>query len=129
MVFNTGAALLDAIVLAVVSKEPEGTYGYKITQEVRQVIELSESTLYPVLRRLQKDDCLAVYDMECAGRNRRYYKVTEKGMAQLALYEEEWKKYSAKITGMFEEVLINEQTGIYESAGNAPFGHFPGRTG
>ena len=45
MVFNTGAALLDAIVLAVVSKEPEGTYGYKITQEVRQVIELSESTL------------------------------------------------------------------------------------
>lgn len=102
MVFNTGAALLDAIVLAVVSKEPEGTYGYKITQEVRQVIELSESTLYPVLRRLQKDDCLAVYDMECAGRNRRYYKVTEKGMAQLVLYEEEWKKYSAKITGMFE---------------------------
>ena len=42
MVFNTGAALLDAIVLAVVSKEPEGTYGYKITQEVRNVIELSE---------------------------------------------------------------------------------------
>lgn len=102
MVFNTGAALLDAIVLAVVSKEPEGTYGYKITQEVRQVIELSESTLYPVLRRLQKDECLAVYDMECAGRNRRYYKVTERGMAQLASYEEEWKKYSAKITGMFE---------------------------
>lgn len=93
---------MDAIVLAVVSKEPEGTYGYKITQEVRQVIELSESTLYPVLRRLQKDDCLAVYDMECAGRNRRYYKVTETGMAQLASYEEEWKKYSAKITGMFE---------------------------
>ena len=54
MLFNTGAALLDAIVLAVVAREPEGTYGYKITQEVRQVIELSESTLYPVLRRLQK---------------------------------------------------------------------------
>lgn len=52
--FNTGSALLDAIVLAVVSREPEGTYGYKITQEVRQAIDLSESTLYPVLRRLQK---------------------------------------------------------------------------
>ena len=102
MVFNTGAALLDAIVLAVVSKEPEGTYGYKITQEVRQVIELSESTLYPVLRRLQKDDCLAVYDMECAGRNRRYYKVTEKGMAQLNLYRVEWKNYSNKINELFE---------------------------
>lgn len=56
MIFSAGAALLDAIVLAVVSKEPDGTYGYKITQDVRQVIELSESTLYPVLRRLQKDD-------------------------------------------------------------------------
>ncbi|MFU2423492.1 MAG: PadR family transcriptional regulator, partial [Bacteroides sp.] len=50
MIFNTGSALLDAIVLAVVSREPEGTYGYKITQEVRQAIDLSESTLYPVLR-------------------------------------------------------------------------------
>ena len=58
MVFNTGAALLDAIVLAVVSKEEEGTYGYKITQDVRKAIDVSESTLYPVLRRLQKDGCL-----------------------------------------------------------------------
>ena len=61
MVFNTGAALLDGIVLAVVSKEEEGTYGYKITQEVRNVIELSESTLYPVLRRLQKNGYLNVF--------------------------------------------------------------------
>ena len=50
MVFNTGAALLDAIVLAVVSREDEGTYGYKITQDVRKAIDVSESTLYPVLR-------------------------------------------------------------------------------
>ena len=54
MVFNTGAALLDAIVLAVVSNEKDGTYGYKITQDVRSVLEVSESTLYPVLRRLQR---------------------------------------------------------------------------
>ena len=101
MVFNTGAALLDAIVLAVVSSETEGTYGYKITQEVRQVIELSESTLYPVLRRLQKDECLEVCDMECAGRNRRYYKVTSRGWAQLQLYESEWCSYSQKINSLF----------------------------
>lgn len=101
MVFNTGAALLDAIVLSVVSRDEEGTYGYKITQEVRQAIEISESTLYPVLRRLQKDECLEVYDRECAGRNRRYYKLTEKGRAQLNLYEGEWMRYCAKITGIF----------------------------
>lgn len=101
MVFNTGAALLDAIVLAVVSKEQEGTYGYKITQDVRQAIEVSESTLYPVLRRLQKDGCLEVYDMECGGRNRRYYKITDKGNAQLNLYQTEWETYSSKITMLF----------------------------
>ena len=98
MVFNTGAALLDAIVLAVVSKEEEGTYGYKITQEVRGVLDVSESTLYPVLRRLKKDDCLETYDMAYAGRNRRYYRLTEKGTAQLNLYKVEWKNYSSKIT-------------------------------
>lgn len=101
MVFNTGAALLDAIVLAVVSKEETGTYGYKITQDVRKAIEVSESTLYPVLRRLQKDACLEVYDVECDGRNRRYYKITGKGLEQLILYRTEWKEYSSKITKLF----------------------------
>ena len=101
MVFNTGAALLDAVVLAVVSKDQIGTYGYKITQDVRQVIEISESTLYPVLRRLQKDECLEVYDMEYGGRNRRYYKITDKGSIQLNLYKDEWKIYSSKISILF----------------------------
>lgn len=102
MVFNTGAALLDAIVLAVVSQEKEGTYGYKITQDVRGVLEISESTLYPVLRRLLKDGCLEVYDQAFGGRNRRYYKLTEKGSAQLNLYKIEWKNYSSKIMKLFE---------------------------
>ena len=93
MVFNTGAALLDAVVLAVVSKEREGTYGYKITQDVRGVLEVSESTLYPGLRRLQ---------MAYAGRNRRYYKLTDRGAAQLEFYKAEWKIYASKISGMFE---------------------------
>ena len=108
MVFNTGAALLDAIVLAVVSREQEGTYGYKITQDVRKVIDISDSTLYPVLRRLQKDQCLMVYDLEGAGRNRRYYKVTEQGLAQLGLYKEEWKRYSSNISMVFEGGSNNE---------------------
>ena len=103
MVFNTGSTLLDAIVLAVVSKDPEGTYGYKITQDVREVIELSESTLY-----LQKDECLSTYDKECAGRNRRYYRITEKGITQLQMYETEWINYSSKITSVFEGGITHE---------------------
>lgn len=101
MVFNTGAALLDAIVLAVVSKEEEGTYGYRITQDVRKAIDISESTLYPVLRRLQKDQCLIVYDVECGGRNRRYYKITENGTIKLEEYKQEWADYSGKISSLF----------------------------
>ena len=102
MVFNTGAALLDAVVLAVVSREPGGTYGYKITQDVRRAIDISESTLYPVLRRLQKEDCLEVYDMAIDGRNRRYYRITESGRAQLNLYRGEWSVYSGRIS----EILV-----------------------
>ena len=111
MVFNTGSALLDAIVLAAVSREKEGTYGYRITQQVREAIDISESTLYPVLRRLQKDDCLEVYDQAYAGRNRRYYKLTEKGQAQLNLYKIEWKNYSTKIGSMFEDAGRNADSG------------------
>ena len=84
---------------------PQGDVDFDIDalwQEVRQAIDLSESTLYPVLRRLQKDGCLEVYDMEFGGRNRRYYRITERGSAQLSLYEAEWIRYSEKITALFE---------------------------
>lgn len=103
MIFNTGAALLDAIVLSVVSKEINGTYGYKITQEVRMALDVSESTLYPVLRRLLKDNCLETYDQAYQGRNRRYYKITAQGKAQLQMYRQEWITYVKKINQIIEE--------------------------
>ena len=106
MVFNTGAALLDAVVLAIVSKDAEGTYGYRITQDVRAVIEISESTLYAVLRRLQKDECLEVYDQAIDGRNRRYYKITGRGRVQLNLYRSECGSYSRKVSRIFEEARV-----------------------
>ena len=102
MAINTTAGLLDAIVLAVVAREEQGTYGYKITQEVRTVLDLSESTLYPVLRRLQKDDCLTVHDEAFNGRNRRYYKITPTGRARLAAFTAEWEVYTTKINLLFK---------------------------
>ena len=99
MAINTTAGLLDAIVLAVVGREETGTYGYKITQEVRAVLELSESTLYPVLRRLQKDGCLAVHDEAFNG---RYYQITPAGRARLAELTAEWEAYTAKINKLFK---------------------------
>lgn len=102
MAFNTGAALLDAIVLAVVGREEQGTYGYRITQDVRAVLDISESTLYPVLRRLQKDGCLTVHDEPFNGRNRRYYCITPEGRTRLAQYRTDWDAYTAKIDQLFE---------------------------
>ena len=87
-----------------VAQEPEGTYGYKITQQVTHTLELSESTLYPVLRRLQKDGCLTIYDEPFNGRNRRYYQITSAGRAQLAAYAQEWSRYRSSIDTFFREV-------------------------
>ncbi|MBP5588238.1 MAG: PadR family transcriptional regulator [Treponema sp.] len=98
MTFNSGTTLLDAVVLSVVSRE--GTYGYKITQDVRSVLDVSESTLYPVLRRLQKDGYLETYDMEYDGRNRRYYKITSSGMILLDKYRNSWIEYRKKINSI-----------------------------
>jgi len=101
MVFPVSAALLDALVLSVVAKED--TYGYKITQEIREAMEMSESTLYPVLRRLLKSECLDTYDQEYLGRNRRYYRITDKGREQLELYRKEWLIYKDKINSIISE--------------------------
>lgn len=99
MTITPSAALMDAIVLSVVARD--GTYGYKITQDIRSVMEISESTLYPVLRRLQKEGCLDVYDQEFAGRNRRYYRITPKGSALLEESLEEWENFKSKLDRIF----------------------------
>ena len=104
MVFTAGSALLDAVVLAVVSLE--GTYGYKITQDVRKIMEVSGSTLYPVLRRLQKDGYLETYDMEFQGRNRRYYKITSNGMILLDKYRSEWVLFRNGV----DEILMGKKS-------------------
>ena len=102
MAFQLGAALLDACVLAVLSRED--TYGYILTQNVRQIMSISESTLYPVLRRLQKDECLTTYDSAYQGRNRRYYQITEKGKEKLEEYLTEWDEYKENV----DKVLIGK---------------------
>ena len=106
MTFPLGAPLLDACVLAVLEKED--AYGYSLTQRMKEVVELSESTLYPVLRRLQKSECLETYDREFAGRNRRYYSITEKGCEQLETYRREWTEYKAKIDNVLFGGISNE---------------------
>lgn len=95
MVFQLGSALLDACVLAVLAEND--TYGYVLTQSVKEMLQISESSLYPVLRRLQKENCLTTYDQPFQGRNRRYYSITEQGRALLQEYGQEWNAYKTKV--------------------------------
>lgn len=95
MTYQLAAPLLDACVLGVVAGGD--VYGYTLTQRVKEIVELSESTLYPVLRRLQKDGFLSTYDQPYQGRNRRYYTITELGKEKLLFYKKEWEIYKSKI--------------------------------
>lgn len=100
MVFQLGSGLLDACVLAVLDQGD--TYGYVLTQNVKEVVDISESTLYPVLRRLQKEECLKTYDQSYAGRNRRYYQITQEGQNKLSMYRNEWIHYKCSIDKILE---------------------------
>ena len=102
MSFPISAGLLDSMVLAIV--EREDTYGYEITQTMRKAVDVSESTLYPVLKRLQKNQMLETYDKEFMGRNRRYYHVTEMGQLQLRDYKQQWKEHKR----MVDSILLKE---------------------
>lgn len=95
MSFQLGSALLDACVLAILAKED--AYGYSLTQQVREVMDISESTLYPVLRRLQKAEYLTTYDQAFQGRNRRYYQITEQGREKYTDLLADWTIYKDKI--------------------------------
>lgn len=98
MTFQLGSSLLDACVLAILEKED--AYGYSLTQQVQSVMDISESTLYPVLRRLQKADFLTTYDQPFQGRNRRYYRITEQGHIRLVELLTEWQIYKQKVDGV-----------------------------
>lgn len=98
MTYQLTAPLLDACVLGVVEKED--VYGYTLTQRVMDVVDISESTLYPVLRRLQKSGLLETYDEPYQGRNRRYYRITPLGKQQLYFFRSEWLTYKEKIDSL-----------------------------
>ncbi|HJE26821.1 PadR family transcriptional regulator [Limosilactobacillus pontis] len=93
------ADLLDGIVLAIL--ERNDYYGYALTQRVQEVITISESTMYPVLRRLKKDGYVTTYDQPYQGRNRRYYQITADGKSHLARVRRLWNDYKNTLDQIF----------------------------
>jgi len=82
--------LLDVCVLAAIKNED--SYGYQIIKDMKPYVEISESTLYPILRRLEGANCLTVYSAEHNGRLRKYYRITEAGLSRLKAFSDEWKE-------------------------------------
>lgn len=82
--------LLDVCVLAAI--KDEASYGYQIIKDMKPYMEISESTLYPILRRLGEQELLTVNTMEYNGRLRKYYHITELGKKRLEEFKNEWKE-------------------------------------
>ena len=82
--------LLDVCVLAAIKDEQ--SYGYKIIKDLKPYIELSESTLYTVLKRLESSKMLTVRTAEYGGRLRKYYRITKDGVERIEDFKNEWKE-------------------------------------
>ena len=82
--------LLDVCVLAAI--KDEDSYGYKIIKDMKPYIELSESTLYTILKRLENANMLTVRTSEHDGRLRKYYHITAQGQKRIEEFKEEWKE-------------------------------------
>lgn len=82
--------ILDVCVLAAIKNED--SYGYKIIKDLKPYIEMSESTLYTILKRLESANMLTVRTAEHDGRLRKYYRITEEGSRRIKSFKSEWKE-------------------------------------
>lgn len=81
--------VLEVCVLAALAKED--SYGYKLIKDISPYLAISESTLYPILKRLEQNGSVEAYSVEHNNRLRKYYRITTSGHQRIALFLEEWK--------------------------------------
>lgn len=105
MYYPISSLLIECLILSVVDKHD--SYGYEISQTVKLVATIKESTLYPILKRLEADGYLITYKEDYQGRTRKYYSLTEAGKTQLAFLEQEWKVYRDTVDGIIEGRLFD----------------------
>ena len=94
--------LLDICVLAAIKNQD--SYGYQIIKDMKPYVDISESTLYPILRRLEAAELLTVRSAEHNGRLRKYYRITPAGLARIEAFKEEW----AEIMSIYQFVTKEE---------------------
>ncbi len=99
--------ILDACVLAVLERGE--SYGYQLVKDISQFIEITESTLYPILKRLEQTEMLEVFTQEHNGRLRKYYRITPKGRNKITDLLNEW----SEIVKIYQ-FIVNERDNKYE---------------
>ena len=97
--------LLDVCVLAAI--KDEDSYGYKIIKDMKPYLELSESTLYTILKRLESAEMLTVRAAEHDGRLRKYYHITKRGLNRLDEFRDDWKEIMAIYRFITKEDNLN----------------------
>jgi PadR family transcriptional regulator PadR len=99
--------LLDACVLAAIKNED--SYGYKIIKDMKPYMEMSESTLYTILKRLELGGLLTVRVAEHGGRLRKYYRITDAGLLRLEQFKEEWREVMNVYSFVVREDLRDDE--------------------
>lgn len=106
LIYPLNPPLIDLLILSMVVKHD--SYGYQISQQLKQVSNLKDSSLYPVLKRLSENCYMDIYDQQYQGRNRKYYKITTAGKQQLEVLRNEWNIYTETIGRMIDGASIPE---------------------
>lgn len=95
MAFTLNAPMFDFLVLSVIADGD--AYGYQISQIIKRAANTKDSTLYPILKRLQDNQYVETYDQQYQGRNRKYYKITDTGRTHQQELLKEWEVYKSTI--------------------------------
>lgn len=98
--------LLEVCVLAAIKDEP--SYGYKIIKDMKPYMEMSESTLYTILKRLELSKMLTVTSSEYGGRLRKYYHITRAGLGRIEDFKEEWRE----VMSIYQFVIKGESNNV-----------------
>lgn len=107
MYFPTSSILIEFLILAIIDRED--SYGYEISQTIKLAANIKESTLYPILKKLEKAGYMTTYSQEYQGRKRKYYSITQEGKEQLQFLNEEWLTYKETMDGIVEGRLRHDK--------------------
>ena len=107
MYFPTSSILIEFLILAIIDRED--SYGYEISQTIKLAANIKESTLYPILKKLEKAGSMTTYSQEYQGRKRKYYSITQEGKNQLQFLNEEWLTYKETMDGIVEGRLRHDK--------------------